>query len=272
MPDDKPKGLTHAERQDVDELAAPRSPVIYEVVRQQGEDELCRPDGSLFWSGIAAGITIMASVIAQGALRQKLPDAPWREAVSDIGYSIGFLMVILGRMQLFTEQTIVTVLPVMASLSWSKLWATGRLWLIVFVANMIGTCVAAVMNVKLHLVSPDLLASMLAVSAPLLQKTPVEVLAQAVPAGFIIASVAWIRAAISNAEFWVVLTLTYLIALCDFTHVVAGSAETFLLLFAGKLEIARALGGLIAPALIGNVIGGTGLFALLAYAQVRQEL
>jgi hypothetical protein len=80
------------------------------------------------------------------------------------------------------------------------------------------------------------------------------------------------RAAISNAEFWIVLTLTYVIALGDFTHVIAGSAETFLLLFAGQLDIARALGELIAPALIGNVIGGTGLFALLAYAQVRQEL
>lgn len=272
MPDDEQQGLTHAERQDVEELSAPRSPVIYEVVRQQGEEELRRPDGSLFWSGVAAGITITASVIAQGALRQKLPDAPWREAVSDIGYSVGFLMVILGRMQLFTEQTIVTVLPVMAAPSWRKMWTTARLWTIVFAANMIGTCAAAAMNAKLRLVSTDLLASMLAISAPLLHKTPLDVLAQAVPAGFIIASVAWIRAAISNGEFWVVLTLTCLIALGDFTHVIAGSAETFLLLFAGQIDVVHALGDLIAPALIGNVIGGTGLFALLAYAQVRQEL
>ena len=153
MPD-KPQGLTHGERQDVEELSAPRSPVIYEVVRQQGEDEHCRPDGSLFWSGIAAGVTMMASVIAQGALRQKLPDVPWRDAVSSLGYSVGFLMVILGRMQLFTEQTIVTVLPVMAEPSWPRLWATARLWIIVFVANMAGTCVAAAMNAELRLVSP----------------------------------------------------------------------------------------------------------------------
>ena len=181
-------------------------------------------------------------------------------------------MVILGRMQLFTEQTIVTVLPVMAAPSWPKLWGMARLWTIVFVANMIGTFVAAAVNTKLRLVSPDLLASMLAISAPLLHKSPLDVLAQAVPAGFIIASVAWIRAAITNGDFWVVLTLTYVIALGEFTHVIAGSAETFLLLFAGRIEIAPALGGLIAPALIGNVIGGTGLFALLAHAQVRQEL
>ena len=106
----------------------------------------------------------------------------------------------------------------------------------------------------------------------ILANEALEVLALAVPAGFIIASVAWIRAAISNSEFWVVLTLTYVIALGDFTHVVAGSAETFLLLFAGQIGIAQALGNVLAPALIGNVIGGTGLFALLAYAQVMQEI
>ena len=273
MPNDIQEGLSRAERQEVEERTAPRSPVIYEVVRQQGEEELERPDASLFWSGIAAGFAIMASVAAQGAIRQKLPPGmPWREVVADLGYSVGFLIVILGRMQLFTEQTIVTVLPVMAEPGWGKLRGTARLWVIVFVANMIGTCAVAFLNVHTRLVSPELLASMLEVSGHLLHKTPMDMLAEAVPAGFIIASVAWSRAAINNGEFWIVLTLTYAIALCGFTHVVAGSAETFLLLFAGQVGTAQALGGIILPALIGNIIGGTGLFALLAHAQVHQEL
>jgi hypothetical protein len=34
MPD-KPQGLTHGERQDVEELSAPRSPVIYEERNDQ---------------------------------------------------------------------------------------------------------------------------------------------------------------------------------------------------------------------------------------------
>lgn len=272
MPDDIQEGLSHAERAEVEELSAPRSPVIYEVVRGHGEEELSRPDGSLFWSGTAAGITIMASVIVEGALRLRLPDAPWSEAVVHLGYSVGFLMVILGRMQLFTEQTIVAALPVMAEPNRQKLLRSARLWIIVFFANMLGTFVAAVMNAKLHLVSSELLAAMLAVSGHLLDKAPLEVLAQAVPAGFIIASVAWIRAAVTNADFWIVTVLTYIIALCGFTHVIAGSAETFLLLVAGQISLPYAVGTLIVPALIGNVIGGTGLFAILAHAQVRKEL
>lgn len=267
------EGLSQPEQQDAEDLAAPKPTVLHEVVRRQGEEELDRPPGSLFWSGLAGGVTIMASVIAEAALRHKLPAGmPGREVISDLGYSLGFLMVILGRMQLFTEQTIVTVLPNMAEPGWRKLALTLRLWLIVFLANTAGTCIAAAMNVHLHLVGQPLLDSMLEVSGSLLGKTPLEMMLQGIPAGFLIASVAWIRAGASSGEFWIVLALTYAIALGDFTHVVAGSAEAFLLVFAGQAGIGHALGGMILPSLLGNVIGGTGLFALLAHAQVRQEI
>jgi formate/nitrite transporter FocA (FNT family) len=272
MPETK-QGLTKQEQAHADDLAAPQTKVIYEVVRRQGEEELARPAGSLFWSGAAAGVAIMASVIAEGALRHKLPaDMPGRLVISDLGYSVGFLIVILGRMQLFTEQTIVTVLPNMAAPEWRKLFTTGRLWAIVLVANLLGTSAAAWIDLNFHLTGPELTASMLAVSGDLLGKAPLDILARAVPAGFIMASVAWIRAGATGGEFWIVLILTSFIALGDFAHVVAGSAETFLLLFDGQVSVAHAFGGIIGPTLIGNVIGGTGLFALLAHAQVSREI
>jgi formate/nitrite transporter FocA (FNT family) len=273
MSDAPDRGLSRPEQQDAEELAAPRAIVLHEVVRQQGEEELSRPPSSLFWSGLAGGVTIMTSVIAEAALKHKLPAGmPAREVIADLGYSLGFLMVILGRMQLFTEQTIVTVLPNMVQPSWRKLALTTRLWAIVFLANMAGACAAAAMNVHLHLMGEPLLASMLEVSGSLLQKTPLEMMLQGIPAGFLIASVAWIRAGASSGEFWIVLALTYAIALGDFTHVVAGSAEAFLLLFAGQAGIGQAVGGMILPSLAGNVLGGAGLFALLAHAQVRHEI
>lgn len=261
------------EQAEIEELSGPPARIIYQVVRQQGDEELDRPPRSLFWSGTAAGITIMVSVLVQGALRQKLPvDTPGREVISDLGYCLGFLMVIIGRMQLFTEQTIVTVLPVMAEPGWRKLGTAGRLWLIVFAANMIGACAAAAMITLLPLTGPELLHSMLEVCSTLLPRTPTELLLQAIPAGFLLASVAWLRAGSSHSEFWIILFLTYAIVLCGFTHVVAGGAEAFLLLFAGQIGVGHAVFGIILPALIGNVIGGTGLFALLAHAQVQQEI
>ena len=273
MPDDQPAGLNQREQEDVEELAAPRAPVIYEVVRRQGEEELRRPIGSLFWSGTAGGLTMMASVIAEGALAHKLPASiPWREPFIDLGYSVGFLIVVLGRMQLFTEQTIVAVLPIMHKPSWAKFGTVARLWAVVFVANLFGVSAAAALNTHLPMVSHQLLASMVDVSDRLLGKAPLDLMLQGIPAGFLIASVAWIRGGMTNGHFWIVLTLTYAIALGGFTHVIAGSAETFLLLFSGKIGAVHAFTGIILPALVGNVIGGTGLFALLAHAQVRQEL
>jgi formate/nitrite transporter FocA (FNT family) len=266
-------GLTPVERKDVEERAAPRSPVIHAIVSRHGQEELERPAGSLFWSGAAGGLTIMASVIAEAALLNKLPGTVGaREAIADLGYSVGFLMVVLGRMQLFTEQTVVAVLPVMARPGRPTLAAAGRLWAIVFLANMLGASVAAAITIHLHLMSPELTDSMLQVSAELLHRTPLETLAQAVPAGFLVASIAWLRAGSEGGEFWIVLSLTYVIALGDFAHVVAGAAEAFLLVFDGRIGIGHALGGIVLPALLGNIIGGTGLFALLAHAQVRQEL
>lgn len=270
--EEQPK-LNEREQEAVEELAAPRAPVIYEVVRHHGEEELDRPVGSLFWSGIAGGVTMMASIIAEGALAAHLPPSiPWRVPVIDLGYSLGFLMVILGRMQLFTEQTIVAVLPIMHSPSWRKLWTVARLWVVVFVANLIGVALAAALNAKAQVVSDELLSGMLSVSAPLAGKTATAVLLQGIPAGFLIASIAWIRAGITGDHFWIVLVVTYAIVLGGFTHVIAGSAETFLLLFSGHIDGTQAFVGIILPALAGNIIGGTGLFALLAHAQVRQEL
>lgn len=273
MPDDSHGRMSEAERGDVQERSAPRARVIYEVVRRQGEEELARPVGSLFWSGLAGGVTIMVSVIAEASLNTKLPAGmAGREAISGLGYPLGFLMVILGRMQLFTEQTIVAALPNMARPEWRRLAVTARLWGVVFAANMLGAAFAAALNVGLHLTGPELTAAMLEVSGRLLAKSPMDLMLQGIPAGFLIASVAWIRAGVSDGEFWVVLALTYAIALGGFTHVIAGGAEAFLLVFAGQIGPGHALFGIILPALAGNVLGGTGLFALLAHAQVRQEI
>ena len=114
MADDEER-LDENETRDVEERSAPRARIVHAAVVRQGKDELERPLSSLFWSGVAAGIAILASLSTEAGLHHRLPDAPWREAVSGLGYSLGFLIVILGRMQLFTEQTMVAVLPLAQS-------------------------------------------------------------------------------------------------------------------------------------------------------------
>lgn len=110
--------LGSQEREDVDQIAAPRTLIVYEAVRKEGEAELSRPTSSLMWSGLAAGLSMGFSMVGDGLLRAGLPDEPWRPLISSFGYSFGFLIVILGRQQLFTENTLTAILPLLHGRSW----------------------------------------------------------------------------------------------------------------------------------------------------------
>ncbi|MDB5670327.1 MAG: formate/nitrite transporter family protein [Alphaproteobacteria bacterium] len=272
MAEDINPSLSEAELEDIEERSAPAAKIVHAAVSKQGEDELARPAGSLFWSGTAAGIAIISSVVAQAAIGRGMPEAPWKEAVTAFGYALGFMIVILGRMQLFTEQTMVAVLPFAKSPSLSCLGRVARLWSIVLVGNMVGAAGVAALVVFGRTQSPDMLSAMLRISAKLLDRSALDTFLQAIPAGFLIASIAWIRSAAVDVSFSIVLVLTYTIAAGGFAHVVAGASEAFLLLWAGKAGLAWVLGGFILPALAGNIVGGTGLFAMLAHAQVKDEI
>src|SRR5215207_8851999 len=101
------------EHREAEERSAPSGKVVYKAILKEGEGELARSSSALFWSGLAAGLSMGLSMIAEGLLHAHLPDAPWRPLVAKFGYSVGFLIVILGRQQLFTENTLTPVLPLL---------------------------------------------------------------------------------------------------------------------------------------------------------------
>jgi len=246
---------------------------IYQSIRRDGEQEMARPLGSLWWSGVAAGIAISSSVVAKGLLHMELPDSPWRLPIENFGYCVGFVLVVLGRMQLFTENTITVVLPLMAKTSWQALYCTLRLWAVVFLANMVGTFIAAFFTGVIGFASPDQLAAFQEISIHgVLGASWLEVMLKAIPAGFFVAALVWMLPNSRGFDIWVIVLPTYVIALGGFAHVVVGSMEAWLLLLAGQTTLLHAVWGFIVPALIGNVLGGTVLFSLLAYGQVRHEI
>ena len=265
--------LSREERRAVAERHTANTRVIHEVVRRHGDEEMERPATSLIWSGVAGGVAISSSILAEAIIESMLPKgAPWAPLVASLGYTVGFLVVILGRLQLFTESTLSAVIPVATHPSLRNFGRLVRFWALVLVSNLIGTLVVAVVIGNNWVASPAQTHAMIELSHKLLDRTWLDTVKMAIPAGFLIAAVPWTLPAARGQEFWVVLILTYVIALGGFAHVVAGSGEAWLLAVTGQTSFAHAAFGLILPALIGNVIGGTGLFALLAHAQVRQEL
>ena len=264
--------LTEREVADVEERAQPRTPMIYEVVRRQGEEELSRPLASLWWSGVAAGLSISFSLLAEGLLRVHLPEAGWRPLIEAMGYPVGFLMVILSRQQLFTENTITVVLPVMREPSARNLWRLTRLWSVVFLSNMVGTWIAAVFCQFAPALAPETLHGMIEVSRELMNNSVSQMFFKGISSGFLIAAMVWAIPSAETAKFHIVTLMTYLVAIGGFTHIVAGSVEAFLLVTNGELSASAMLLQFTLPVLFGNIVGGSVLFALISYAQVMHEI
>jgi len=265
-------GVSEHEIEDVEDRSSPRTPVIYEIVRRLGEEEMARPAMSLWWSGVAAGLSISFSLLAQAIFETHLPDAAWRPLVSSFGYSLGFLMAVLSRQQLFTETTITAVLPVMAEFSFGNLARMGRMWGIVLLANLAGTLFAAAFCTFAPVISPDLRASMLEISRHAVETGWIEMFFLAIAAGFLMAAMVWLLPSADGAQFHVITVMTWLIAVGGFTHIVAGSMEAFLLMVNGQLGVGPMMLNFVAPVLAGNIVGGTVLFAVLSYAQVMKEI
>lgn len=269
---DHGKGITQDEAATVEQMSTPRTPVIYEVVRRLGEEELERPPVSLWWSGVAAGLSISFSLFAQAILEMSLPDQPWRPLVASLGYSVGFLMVILGRQQLFTESTITAVLPVLKDLTFDNVWRMSRLWIIVLLANFAGTLFAALFCRYSPVLSPEIFDAMMTISRHFLELSWQKMFFYGIASGFLIAAMVWMLPAAENAKFITITLMTWLIGVGGFTHIVSGSMEAWLLVLSGDWAWWQALTQFVAPVLLGNIVGGTVLFAVLSYAQVMEEI
>lgn len=244
--------------------------LVFEVVAHDGQEELERPVNSLIWSGLAGGIMITFSLIGMAILRVHLPDVSWRPLVEYFGYSFGFLLVVLGRLQLFTENTITTVVPVYANPTRENLSHMMLLWGVVLGANIFGAAITTAFLTFTSVFGADMHQAMADISLHATEHAPFDAFIKAIPAGVLIAAIVWILPTTTNG-FWVVMLFTYLIALCGFTHVVAGSAEVTYLIWNNQLSIWNGFSGFIVPVLIGNVVGGTAIFSFAIWSQIRLE-
>lgn len=257
----------------VQEAAGLSARLVFEVVLREGEEELRRPARSLIHSGLAAGIAISFSVLGEAVLRAHLPQVSWRLLVESLGYSLGFLLVILGRMQLFTENTITTVLPLLTRPSLRSAGQVARLWSIVLTANVVGAFIAAAFIAFTPVFAPEVHAAIRELSLHATGAPGLVSLARGIPAGVLVAGLVWMLSAGDRAEsFWIIIVFTWFIAAGEFTHIVAGSVEMAYLLLTGALNGDQALFGFFLPVLAGNVIGGTAVFTLLAWGQVSEEV
>jgi formate-nitrite transporter family protein len=270
----RPKGagttvdLSQGEERDVVDRAAPRAAVLFETIRREGASELERAVVSLLASGFAAGLAMGMSLAGSGMIRALLPDARWTPLVTSAGYTFGFLIVVLGRQQLFTENTLTAILPLLDDPKLLTLRRVARLWALVLVANLAGAAVFAYAAAHTPIFSSDVRAAFEQIGREAAAPSFGTIVVRGIVAGWLIALMVWLSSGANEMRLFVVLIVTYMVGLGSFSHIIAGSVEVLYVVATGGLSWAQYLGGYLLPVFIGNVLGGVSLVAVLNYGQV----
>jgi formate/nitrite transporter FocA (FNT family) len=262
--------LSDREMEEADDRSSTTAKIVHEAIRLEGTEELERRSSSVAWSGLAAGLTMGCSMLGEGLLKTRLPDAPWRELVASFGYCLGFLFVTMARQQLFTETTLTVMLPLLHRTH--RLADVVRYWTIVFAANIVAVLLFAAAVSVPGLFPADALHSFGELGSKAVEPGFAVVLLKAIFAGWLIALMVWLMPAAASSRFFVIIAVTSLISVAKFSHVIAGAAETGFAAMHGLIGWDQFAFGFLLPALVGNSIGGIVFVALLNHAQVKEEI
>ena len=258
---------------EVDEEQLPSgAAAVHEQIRQDGEKELERDSVALLWSAIAAGLSMGASLMAKGIFQVHLGDMPGGFLLENLGYTFGFIIVIMARQQLFTENTVTAVLPVMQNPTWKNGGLLLRLWSLVLLGNLIGTAIAAWAFEYMPIFDEATRDAFVEIGMEVMKNTPIEMFSNAIISGWLVATMVWMFPAAGSAKIVVIILMTWVIALADTTHIVVGAVEIFYLVFNGTIPWTDFLWPFAIPTLAGNICGGTFIFALLSHAQIRNDM
>jgi formate/nitrite transporter FocA (FNT family) len=263
--------LTPREVKDMRERMRPRAAVLHETIRSEGEHELHRSPTSLAWSGLAAGMSLGFSLVAMGVLRAALPDAPWRPLVVSLGYPVGFLIVILGRQQLFTENTLTPVLPLLHNRDAETLVRVLRLWSIVLITNILGAFLFATTLAKTAIFKPEIRAAFGDIGVEALAGGAGVHFLRAIFSGWLVALLVWLLPGADTSGAFLIVVISYLIGVAGLSHIIAGSVESLFAVLTGRGTWSDYAFHYFVPVLLGNILGGSALVGAVAHAQVVAE-
>lgn len=260
--------LNESEQQEIDELGRAKAIIIHEVIRLEGEHELQSPSSALAFSGLAAGLSMGFSLVAEGLIYSSLPDESWRILIASFGYTVGFLIVVLGRQQLFTEKTLTAVLPFLTRRTPKTFMRVMRVWAIVLVTNLIGGLIFAAIVGYTDIFSEEVRLSFAEIARKEYQGGFGNLMLRGIFAGWLIALLTWLLPAVQNSRLSIIIIITYLVKLAGLAHIIAGSIAVFYLIITEAISWGDYLGNFAIPALLGNIIGGVSFVAVLNYGQI----
>ncbi|ELV08012.1 Inner membrane protein yfdC [Wohlfahrtiimonas chitiniclastica SH04] len=254
------------------ELLPSEAAVLHETVRYEGIRVLERDGYALLLSALAAGFAMGAGFIAKSVIAMHIEDPNLSFLVSGFGYTLGYVIIILSNQMLFTENTLTAVLPFMSHPSKRTLYRIMRLWVIVLCGNLLGVVAFTLSLIYLPDFSVDVRAHLPALGHHIMENSPYQMLVKGVFAGWLMAALVWMLPNLGDNKIWGIIFITYIIALGEFTHIIAGSSEVLYLVFTGHEHWSHYFYPFAIPTLIGNIFGGTILFGLICHGEIRSDM
>lgn len=264
--------LSPRQKEEVESQSRPNAALIHETIRAEGESELERAASAIVLSGLAAGLSMGFSLIVEGELHAIIPAGPARDLLANLGYTVGFLIVVLGRQQLFTENTLTPILPLLHNRDVNTLGRVLRLWGLVLAANVVGTWMFAGVVAHTDVFDAQTRHAFAEISRRGIEAGFGVTLLRAIFAGWLIALMVWLLPAADSSRPVIIIIVTYVVALGGFAHIIAGSTDTAFLVHIGEASLQDYALRFFVPTLVGNIIGGVALVAVLNYGQVAPEI
>jgi formate/nitrite transporter FocA (FNT family) len=247
---------------------------IHDNILAGATEEAARPTVSVWWSALASGLVIGFSFLAAAFLASLGTTEYARTALGALAYPLGFVFVVLGRSELFTENTLEPVIPLLHERTRRRLRELARMWAILLVGNLVGAVVFGALLARTVAVPEALHFALREISLATAGGGFLTVFYRAIWAGWLIALMAWLLGSTTarGAQMTIIWLCTGAISAFGFRHSIVGAVEVFYRVFSDAMTWRAAIFEFLVPAVLGNAVGGGVLVALLNYAQVRAEL
>lgn len=240
-----------------------------------GLKEFKRSNSGLFISALAAGLEIGFSLLFMGSIFTLFHDSISPEFLKlslAICYPIGFIFVIIGRSELFTEHTALAILPVLdGSVSLKDLLI---LWGLVYAGNLLG---GYIFGFIISGIGPAVgfieVESLTHIAQELINYNWHTIFLSALLAGWMMGLLGWLVTSSQEtiSRIIIIILVTFIIGLAGLHHCIVGSIEVFAgMISSSDIGIDSYLKFQLWASL-GNAIGGAVFVSVLKYGHASAK-
>jgi len=242
---------------------------IFRAAVENAREEVKRSPRTLAFSGVAGGMTLGLTGLSVAAVHSLIGHGGWQDLAAYVIYPIGFIAVIIGRAQLFTENTLYPVVLILDERRYFL--ETLRLWVIVFASNILGAFFFSLLAIRTSALSPHFAGELINLGLNAFSGSFSHFFWSGIFGGWLIALVAWMVTAShwTIGQLVMVWLLTFVVGIGHFAHCIVTSGEILCAVVAGSVPAHTYFSWLL-PATLGNLVGGVVIVSLLNYGQVRE--